>query len=46
MNATGKKARKASGLDKAELHRAIHAKKSPEKRRKMGWTKSGTLKKA
>lgn len=43
MNATGKKLRKETGLNRHELHFASHARKTPEKRKAMGWGKAGKL---
>lgn len=37
MNATGKRARKNSGLNRYGLHRANHATKSAAKIRRAGW---------
>lgn len=37
MNATGKRARKRSGLNHAQLHRANHTVKSPDKVQRAGW---------
>lgn len=42
MNATGKRARKQTGLNHAQLHRQNHAIKSAAKRRRMHWTKGRT----
>lgn len=42
MNTCGKKARRESGLTKAECHRANHTPKSPEKIKRMGWTRDKT----
>ena len=43
MTSTGKEARKSSGLNRYELHKGSHSSKSPEKRAKMGWGKSGKM---
>ena len=43
MNATGKKMRLSTGLTRHELHFSSHARKSPAKRKAMGWGKSGKL---
>jgi hypothetical protein len=40
MNATGKKARRSSGLNKPQLKAKNHARKSPAKIRRMGWTRT------
>jgi hypothetical protein len=40
MNATGKRRRKATGVNHAALHRQNHTVKTPAKRRRMHWTKS------
>lgn len=40
MNATGKQARRQSGLNHAGTHRANHKPKSDAKRRRMGWIRS------
>lgn len=37
MNATGKRNRKATGLNRFGLHRANHSTKSAAKLRRMGW---------
>ena len=42
MTSLGKKSR----LNRAGLRRARHTHKSPDKRRRMGWTRSGALKHA
>ncbi len=39
MNANGKKMRQSTGLNRYELHRSKHAKKSPAKIRRMRWTR-------
>lgn len=41
MNTTGKAARKASGLNRYEIHFNEHANKSDAKRRASGWGKKG-----
>lgn len=41
MNATGKRLRKQTGLTRYELHRDSHAHKSPAKRARARWGKSG-----
>jgi hypothetical protein len=45
MNATGKRARRATGLDRYGVHRMQHAVKSDAKRRRMNWTR-GTWRRA
>lgn len=44
MTSTGKKSRKATGLNRAQLHKSRHAHKSARKVRAMGWTRSRNLK--
>lgn len=39
MIATGKKARRETGLNRHELHRVKHSPKSEKKIRKMRWTR-------
>jgi hypothetical protein len=39
MIATGKRARRLSGLGRPQLKRMSHVHKSPEKIRRMGWTR-------
>ena len=41
MNTNGKKARKASGLTRFEIHFNEHTSKSDDKRRRSGWGKKG-----
>jgi hypothetical protein len=38
--ATGKKARRANGLNRHQLHRANHAHKSPAKVSRAGWLRT------
>lgn len=40
MIATGKRRRKATGLNRFQLHFTQHAVKSAAKRRRMGWGKA------
>jgi hypothetical protein len=40
MNATGKRRRKATGLNRARLHRMNHTVKTPDKRRRAGWLRA------
>ncbi len=42
MTATGKQARKQSGLSRAELHRESHTVKSPAKIKRAGWYRDPT----
>ena len=43
MNINGKQMRKATGLNRHEIHFAKHSHKSTVKRAKMGWGKKGKL---
>lgn len=43
MNATGKRNRKATGLNRYGLHRQNHATKNAAKRRRMHWVRSSRM---